>query len=465
MKRADRKTSRSSYSKDGRAFCGSLWRRTAGIALAAAMAISALSGCAQSGGGEAKTGDQKATEAKEEPIEITFWHVYSENFGAPVIKEMVEEFNKTHDNIVVKEVYNPDMYPGLMQNLQAEVAAGNPPSLCMVGYNYIKYFAANFNYVSPDQVVEQYFPDDKEYLQTNFLDNVLSLAQVDGEQIGMPFCISAPIICYNPELFEKAGLDPKKAPQTWNDVREYAKQITEKTGEYGFYMQEYSDNWAVQGLLESNGAEMLKDGKAAFATAEGVEAYKLLADMVLTDKSALHITADEGIQAFCNGKVGIACVTSAKIGTIKQASQFQVKGAEFPGFEGKEKRLPAGGNFIPITAQSEEEQKAAWEFLKFIMEPEWLSKWTLNTGYLPPRQDVAEDPEGLKAEIEKDPLLGTAFSEMGSLQSWAAYPGDMGTQAEQMFADTRDKILDGTDTPENALKEAEAALNKMLEDQ
>ena len=41
------------------------------------------------------------------------------------------------------------MYPGLMQNLQAEVAAGNPPSLCMIGYNYIKYFAANFNYVSP----------------------------------------------------------------------------------------------------------------------------------------------------------------------------------------------------------------------------------------------------------------------------------------------------------------------------
>ena len=76
------------------------------------------------------------------------------------------------------------------------------------------------------------------------------------------------------------------------------------------------------------------------------------------------ITADEGIQAFCNGKVGIACISSAKIGTVTQAAQFDVKGAEFPGLMEKERRLPTGGNFLPITAQTEEEQKAAWEFIK-----------------------------------------------------------------------------------------------------
>ena len=48
------------------------------------------------------------------------------------------------------------------------------------------------------------------------------------------------------------------------------------------------------------------------------------------------------------------------------------------------------------------------------------------------------------------------------LASENAYPGDMGTQAEQMFADTRDKILDGTETPETALKSAQDALNMGL---
>ncbi|WP_352418177.1 ABC transporter substrate-binding protein, partial [Proteiniborus sp.] len=399
----------------------------------------------------------------EGPIEITFWHVYSENFGAPVIKEMVEEFNASQDRIKVKEVYNPDMYPGLMQNLQAEVASGNNPSIVMIGYNYLKYFAANFNYTSPKEIVEKYVPEDKNYLSETFLDNILSLAQVDGEQVGIPFSISTPIIYYNADLFKAAGLDPDQPPKTWEEVRAYAKQISEKTGEYGFYMQEYADNWAVQGLLESNGAKILsEDNRAAFASPEAVEAYQLLADMVLVDKSALHITADEGIQTFINGKVGIFAGTSAKIGTIQSASQFDLRATEFPVFEGKDRRIPAGGNFLPIMAQSEEEQKAAWEFIKFIMQPEWLAKWSQNTGYLPPRQDVAEDPDGLKAYIEENQLLGVAFSEMDGIYSWVAFPGDVGTRAEQLFADTRDKILGGEASVEEALTSAQDELNKLL---
>lgn len=418
-----------------------------------------LTGC---GGSKNNTTGDTA----KKPVEITFWHVYSENFGAPVIQEMVNAFNASQDEIVVKEVYNPDMYPGLMQNLQAEVASGNSPSIVMIGYNYLKYFAANFNYVAPEEIITKYTPEDKDYLTDTFLENILTLAQVDGDQIGIPFSISTPILYYNADMFKAAGLDPENPPKTWEEVRVAAKTITEKTGEYGFYMQEYADNWAVQGLLESNGARMLSDdGKhATFASKESAQAYQLLADMVLEDKSALHITADEGIQAFINGKVGILCGTSAKIGTIQSAAEFDIRGAEFPVFEGKERRIPAGGNFLPIMAQSEEEQKAAWEFMKFIMQPEWLAKWSENTGYLPPRQDVAEDPNGLKVYIAENQLLGIAFKEMDGIYSWVAFPGDVGTQAEQLFANIRDKILDGSVGVEAALEEAQTELNKLLDE-
>jgi len=228
-------------------------------------------------------------------------------------------------------------------------------------------------------------------------------------------------------------------------------------------MQEYADNWAVQGLLEGNGARMLSDdGLATFATDEAAEAYQLLADMVLVDKSALHITADEGIQAFINGKVGIFVGTSAKIGTIQSGAQFDLRGDKFPVFDGKERRVPAGGNFLPIMAQSEEEQKAAWTFMKFIMQSEWLAKWCQNTGYLPPRQEVAQDPEGLKSYIEENQLMGAAFSEMDGIYPWAAYPGDVGTRAEQLFADTRDMILGGEASPKDALIAAQNELNELL---
>lgn len=396
-------------------------------------------------------------------IEITFWHVYSENFGAPVIKEMVSEFNKSQDRIVVKEVYNPDMYPGLMQNLQAEVAANKYPSISMIGYNYIKYFDQNFKYASPTDITEKLVTADKDYLKTNFLPNVLELAQVDGKQVGIPFSISAPVLYYNADLFRQAGLDPNKPPRTWQEVQSYSKQIKERTGNYGFYMQEYADNWSVQGLLESNGAKILSpDGKKAiFASQESQDAYQILANMVLNDKSALHIVADEGIASFSSGKVGMLAGTSAKIGTISKASSFELRGAPYPVFEGKDRKIPAGGNFLAVTAQSPEEQKAAWEFIKFIMQPQWLAKWTTNTGYLPPRQQAMEDP-ALKEQIQKSEPLKVAFEEMNTLSPWVAFPGDVGVRAEKLFADARDKILGGKASVQEALTSAQNQLNEML---
>lgn len=69
-------------------------------------------------------------------VEVRFWHVFSENFGAPVIKEMVAAINDSQSEIKVTEVYNPDMYPGLMQNLQVGVAAGEVLFSAIIGYKY-----------------------------------------------------------------------------------------------------------------------------------------------------------------------------------------------------------------------------------------------------------------------------------------------------------------------------------------
>ena len=312
-----------------------------------------------------------------------------------------------------------------------------------------------------DELIIEASEKDKDFIEKSFLPNVLELAKVDNKQVGLPFSISAPIVYYNPDLFTAAGLDPQNPPKTWEEVRAASKAIHDKTGAYGFYMQEYQDNWATQGLLTSNGAKILDDkNKAVFASKESADAYQLYADMVLKDQSALHIAADEGIASFYSGKVGILMGTSAKIGTVTQSSKFNVMACPFPAFGDKKVQIPAGGNFLAVTAQSKEEQQAAWEFMKFIMQPKYLAQWTINTGYLPPRQEVVEDP-AIKEAIAKTPALKVAFDELPTLSPWVAFPGDVGVKAEKMFADTRDKILSGEE-PMAALKKAQDDLNALL---
>ncbi len=279
----------------------------------------------------------------------------AETQGGIAVEELVNTFNQQSDTIEVIARYNPDMYKGLMQNLQAEAASGNYPALVQVGWAFLDYFSNNFAYQQPQAVIDQYFPDDKNYLTDNFLPNVLELAvNSSEEQVGIPYSVSNPVLYLNRDLLKEAGLS-EEGPETWQELREFSKAIKDKTGKYGFYMQEPADNWATQALLESNGARLLQDGKAAFASKEGIEAYQMLADMVNIDKSALHIGWDEGVQSFVDGNVGMLYTTIARRAQVQSGAKFDAATVPSPAWEGKDIRIPAGGCFLAITAQDEEQ--------------------------------------------------------------------------------------------------------------
>ena len=126
-----------------------------------------------------------------------------------------------------------------------------------MGWSYLNYAAENLKYQDINESFES--AKDPNFLKDNFLPNVLALAQTDdGKQIGVPYSISVPVLYYNPEIFKAAGLDPANPPKTWDEVKAAAKQIKDNTGNMGFFMQEYADNWTQQAIIESNGGSMLK---------------------------------------------------------------------------------------------------------------------------------------------------------------------------------------------------------------
>ncbi len=423
-------------------------------AMVSLLAVAALTGC----GNESKQADSG------KKVQIEYWHVAAESFGGATVKELVADFNKTHPNIEVVAKYNPDMYKGLTQNLQAAIASGKNPDVVQMGYSYLNYAAENFKYTDLNDAFKQ--AGDPKFMQDNFLPNVLKLAQTDdGKQIGLPYSVSVPVLYYNPEIFAAAGLDSENPPKNWKEVAEAAKVIKEKTGNMGFFMQEYADNWTQQALIESNGGAMLKkvDGKtvAAFDTPEAAEAYQVIADMV-KDGSGLHATNEEGFQAYLSGKLGMVCTTIGKRANFEKSAKFPVKAAPFPVFEGKELKVPAGGNFLMIFSKDKEKEKAAVEFIKYLESPEALAKWSTGTGYLPPRKGVAEDPKGFKKIVDENKNIQTALAMMPKVVKWASFPGANGLQAEQLLIDARDIILSGKQSAADALHQTAEKINNLL---
>ncbi len=418
-----------------------------------------LAACKDSEVGSA--GDDAA--ASGEKVKIEYWHVNAETQGGKTVEELVEEFNAQSDTVEVVAKFNPDMYKGLMQNLQAEAAAGNAPAVVQIGWAFLDYFSNNFSYVEPQSIIDQHFEEDKTFLTDHFLPNVMDLAKnSEGSQVGIPYSLSNPVLYINRDLLREAGLD-ENGPKTWQEVQEFSEVIKEETGKYGFYLQEPADNWATQALLESNGAQMITDGKATFASAEGIEAYSLWADMIVKEETALHIGWDQGIQSFIDGNVAMLYTTIAQRSNVQNNAQFDVATVKSPAWEGKEVKLPAGGAMLAVTAQEEEQQKAAWEFMKFLYSVESVAKWTEGTGYVPPREGVADAENGLKQFLEENEMMQAAVDQMDVIVPWTSFPGDAGLQAEQLLLDVRDQILGGTITVEEGLTTTQEAINKLLE--
>lgn len=404
------------------------------------------------------------TKSSDEKVKIEYWHVNAETQGGKSVDKLVEEFNKQSDTVEVVAKYNPDMYKGLLQNFQAEAATGSTPALVQVGWSFLDYFSNNFGYIEPQEIIDQHFPEDKTFLEDNFLPNILNLSKnSEGSQVGIPYSLSTPVLYINKDILKECGLD-EEGPKTWQQVQELASVIKDKTGKYGVYIQEPADNWATQALLESNGARMITDGKATFASEKGIEAYEAYADMVKNEE-ALHISWDEGVQSFINGEVGMLYTTIARRASIQEGAQFDVAAVNSPAWEGEQVRLPAGGCFLAITAQDEEQQKAAWEFQKYLYSVESMAEWTIGTGYVPPRKDVAESENGLKDFLEENQMMEAATSQMEGVVSWTSFPGDAGLEAEQILLDTRDQILGGKISAKDGLTEAQNKINKLLEQQ
>ena len=428
--------------------------------LALALSAGVLAGCgstatstatADNTSSESLTADKESSDngtskSGNEKTVIEYWHCNAETQGGLTVDELVKNFNENNDHIEVVAKYNPDMYKGLMQNLQAESAAGNTPALVQIGWAFVDYFSNNFAYVSPQDAIDTYDSGDSTFLTDNFLPNILDLAvNSSGDQVGIPYSLSTPVLYVNTDLLAEAGVTNTK-PQTWQEVQEISEQVKANTGKYGLYVQEPEDFWAQQAIIESNGGKLLtKDGdsyKATFASDEGIEAMQTYADMV-ADGSALHISWEEGAQSFVDGNCAMLYTTIARRAYVQENAQFNAISVKSPEWEGKKRQVPAGGCFLAITAQDDDQIAAAWEFEKYLYSIESMAAWTEGTGYVPPRKDVADAENGLKDFLAENTMMTPAIDQMEDVVKWTAWPGDAGLTAEQTLLDMRDQILGG----------------------
>ena len=397
------------------------------------------------------------------PVTIEYWHINSAIFGGEAVDELIERFQEIHPHITVLSRFQEGSYGGLLKNLQAAIAAGNPPAVAQIGYN----FRLLALYELPHKPIFEFAQTDAghQLFLDKFVDGVLGLGQDgEGNQRGIPYVSSLPVLYYNADLFRAAGLNPDNPPETWEEVREFALAIKEHTEEYGIGIRiSTSNNWLPQSLIESNGGRFLSDDDMSVVvySPENIKAYEFWQALAVKDKTLPVVTNKELEHAFLAGRLGMYFSTSGGIASFAEQVDFDFRIAEFASWNGEQRRLATGGNALFIFANEQAEQIAAYEFIKFLSSKEGQTMWVEGTGYLPIIKGVADNPKYLADFFAANPLIAPVKEQLPYAVPWMIFPGPRAFEAEQVLIEAREAILNGAPVAET-LKKADERINEIL---
>ncbi|WP_106767698.1 ABC transporter substrate-binding protein [Paenibacillus faecalis] len=442
-------------------------KKTFTLALLACLMIVSTACGNSSSPKSSETADTASGDANE-PVKVVWWHSMSGDVGK-VVDKLISDFNAANPDIQVEGVYQ-GTYDESLNKLKASLGSDNSPTMIQV-YEIGSRFMMDSKAIKPVQD----FIDAEQYDISSLEPNIKNYYTFDDKLYSMPFNSSNPILYYNKDAFEAAGLDPENPPKTYEEVAEAAKQLTKDgmTGAsfaiYGWFMEQFFANQGAELLNNGNGRHSLATASQVNSKA-GVETLEWWKGM-LDDKSLLNLgrKTDDTKKAFAAGQVAMMLDSTASLRGIVSASEgkFEV-GTAFlpkPSNAGKGGVVIGGASLWLLDNKPEAEQKAAWEFMKYLADPKTQAYWHVNTGYFPVTTKAYDEPV-VKENLEKYSQFQTAIDQLHQTEPNLATQGAvMGVfpEARQITETAIEEVLNGQKSPQEALDKAAEEITSKIE--
>jgi len=252
------------------------------VAVGALTAL-ALTGCSSGGDEPADT----STDAKG-TIRVLVANFSADKTGQAAFDKIVDIFHKSYPNIDVESDFVP--YDALNQKISTALAAGDNYDVISAGIGWVQPLAdlGAIQSLAPFGVTE-------DTLEKTVYPSFVAPMLWDDEVYALPVVANPRVLAYSKSAFEAAGLDPDKAPQSFDQLREDAKKLTIRNDQ-GDITQTGFDFWAPPSnyrqqfvtFLGAAGLNPFTDGEPTFNEPGGIEALQLMHDMITVDKSSTY---------------------------------------------------------------------------------------------------------------------------------------------------------------------------------
>lgn len=437
-------------------------RRGLAAAVTAAMVVG-VAACGGDSDGNSSAGGEQT---------VTFWYEMAGANG-DAVKHLVDEFNTQHaGKIKINAVYQ-GKYNDALTKLKAAVRSKQTPNLVQV-FEVGTQLMVDTKAVVPLASLAK----DGSFDTSTIQPGIAKYYTVNGKLQSLPFNASAPILYYNKDAFTKAGLDPDKPPTTIGEFAAAARKLTVssggKTTQYGAVAS--IDGWLVEQMLAAGGVEYCNqdNGRSGRATDVNWD-DPALANIVTTwagmvkDGSLLNVGRNnkDASAAFEAGRAAMLPFTSANLRDVIKGSKFEVGVANYirPDNTQPSGVFNGGASVWMMAGHPAAQQKAAYEFMKYLGSAEAQGYWASHTGYIPVVKGAADTQE-FKDVVATYPDFAKPGQELSDAASTPASSGClMGVmpQARDKMNDIVESVILGKSTADKAIADGIAAIAPIIE--
>jgi multiple sugar transport system substrate-binding protein len=304
-----------------------------------------------------------------------------------LLQQVLNEFEAKHPQIKVKYDAIADEYMDVLKTrLIGDTAADvfyldalEAPGLIEPGV-----LEPLDNYITPEFDIADFQP------------LLLAAFQQDGKTYGFPKDFSTLVLFYNQQAFAEAGLS--QPPQTWEELREYAKKLTtdrHNTGRidrYGFGITpELARQYFV---IKAFGGELINSSEqAAFASPESLQGLQLIVDQYRQDQSSAQPSdagTTSGGEIFGQGKAAMVIEGPWLIPYLDDTfPELEYATAEVPKIAGKKGTMAYTVAYV--MNKKSQHKPEAWQLISYLTGKEGMKAWTSTGVALPTRKSVTQE--------------------------------------------------------------------------
>lgn len=323
--------------------------------------------------------------------EIQWWHAMS-GANNDVVETLAKEFNESQSDYRVVPAYR-GTYPETLNAGIAAFRAGQAPHIIQVFDVGTGVMMNAEGAVKP--VADILSMGGSEFDPSQYLPGIVAYySRPDGTMLSFPYNSSSPILYYNKDLFEEAGLDPETPPTTWPEVFEAARTIKESgaapCGLTSTWLTWIGlENFAAWNNLQYGTNENgLAGSDVELKINEGqfVTHFQNIADLAADDTFRYGGRTSEAKQLFLSGECAIMTESSGGLGDVINSGMNYGLGQlpYYPEAEGApQNTIPGGASLWVFDGKSDEEYEGVAAFFEFLSQTEIQSRLHQVSGYLP----------------------------------------------------------------------------------